>query len=121
MSDLALALKRMLNKPLYVALRRAKDPTRINSVLPRHIEWVLGAEQRGEIFLSGPFVGASQPGELGGMSIVRAASVDAASAVINADPFISEGVFDVEIMPWMLMEGSLTFNLTLSDQKTRVY
>ncbi len=121
MSDLSPVLQRMLNKPLYVALRRARDLKRLAEVLPRHLEWVVGAERRGEIFLSGPFTGGSQPGAQGGMTILRATSSEAASAIINDDPFIAEGVFDAEVKPWLLMEGSLAFNLTLSDQKTSVY
>ncbi|WP_439672388.1 YCII-related domain-containing protein [Cupriavidus necator] len=121
MNDISSLLRGMLNKPLYVALRRARDLPRMADVLQRHLEWVVLAEQRGEIFLSGPFTDGGEPGAGGGMTILRASSLAAAQQVIDADPFIAEGIFEAEVRPWLLMEGSLTFNLTLSDQKTMLY
>lgn len=121
MNDLSAALRGMLNKTLYVALRKPRDLQRISEVLPRHVEWIVRAEQRGEIFLSGPFTGDGQPGRHGGMTILHASTEAAAQEIIAADPFVAEGVFDIELRPWLLMEGSLTFNLTLSNQKAKIY
>ncbi|WP_341317534.1 YciI family protein [Paraburkholderia sp. IMGN_8] len=121
MNDLSSVLQGMLNKTLYVVLRKPRDLTRVSEVLPRHIEWIISAERRGEIFLSGPFTGPGQPGEHGGMTILRASSQEGAQQLIEADPFIAEGVFEVEVKPWLLMEGSLTCNFTLSNQQSKLY
>lgn len=49
-------LRAMLNKPLYVALRQPADLSRLPELLEEHLRWTIAAEQRGELFASGPFV-----------------------------------------------------------------
>jgi uncharacterized protein len=120
MSDLQTVLQNMLNKTFYVALRKPLDLTRVADVLPRHIEWMLEAERAGDIFLSGPFTGEGAPGSQGGMSILRAPSMDRAQRLIAQDPFIAEGVFEAELKPWLLMEGSLNCTITLSNQRASI-
>ena len=39
----------------------------------------------------------------GSLVVVEAESIDAARAIFNADPFVSEGIFEtIEIKPWRL-------------------
>jgi len=112
----------MLNKPLYVVLRTPRDTTRMGELLEAHLRWAIAAEQRGELFASGPFVAeGGTPGALGGMSILRAASEDEARAILAGDPFVAEGVFAIEVRRWLLMEGGFTVNVRLSDQSTRFF
>lgn len=110
-------LAQMLQKPLYVALRSPNDLARFGELLEEHLQWAIGAERRGELFASGPFVDeGGVPGALGGMSIVRAASLDEAQAILSQDPFIREGVYLPSIKKWLLMEGGVTVTLRFSDQ-----
>jgi len=120
MSDLQTVLRNMLNKTFYVALRKPLDLKRVADVLPRHLEWMLEAERTGEVFLSGPFTGEGPPGSQGGMSILRAPSMEEAQRLITQDPFIAEGVFEAELRPWLLMEGSLNCTITLSNQRASI-
>jgi uncharacterized protein len=120
MSDLQTVLQNMLNKTFYVALRKPRDLTHISEVLPRHIEWILEAERTGDVFLSGPFTGDGAPGPQGGMSILRAPSLDVARKLIAEDPFIAEGVFEAEVRPWLLMEGNINCMITLSNQRVSI-
>jgi uncharacterized protein len=114
-------LRAMLNKPLYVAIRSTVNRERMTELLEAHLQWAVAAEQRGELFASGPFVAdGAPPGALGGMSILRAASVEEALAILSHDPFVQEDVVTVEVRKWMLMEGSMTFTVRLSDQSTRL-
>lgn len=116
-----LLLRSMLNKPLYVALRTAKDLARMEQLMEPHLQWAIAAEQRGELFASGPFVADGVPaGALGGMSIVRAASEDEARSIIARDPFVAEGAVSIELRRWMLMEGGFTVTVRLSDQSSRL-
>ncbi|MFT4193523.1 YciI family protein [Ottowia sp.] len=111
----------MLNKPLYVALRQPRDTTRMNELLEAHLRWAVAAEQRGELFASGPFVAeGAAPGALGGMTIVRAGTEDGARAILAQDPFVQAGVVDIELRKWVLMEGSFTVNVRFSDQRSRI-
>lgn len=110
-------MQAMLKKPLYVVLRRPVDLSRINELLPAHLEWAVQCEKRGELFASGPFVqDGDAPGAQGGMSIVRADSAAEAERIVSGDPFVQQGVYAVEIKKWMLMEGGLTVTVRFSDQ-----
>lgn len=114
-------LQSMANKPLYVALRTPRDTTRMDELLEPHLRWAIAAERRGELFASGPFVADGvPPGMLGGMTIVRAASAEEAQAILAGDPFVAHGVIAVEIRRWMLMEGSFSVTVRLSDQSSRL-
>lgn len=117
-----LLLRCMLNKPLYVALRTTIDAARMDQLLESHLPWAAAAEQRGELFASGPFVADGVPAgtmTMGGMSIVRAASEGEARLILAGDPFIAEGAVSIELRRWMLMEGGFTVTVRLSDQSSR--
>lgn len=107
----------MLKKNLYVVLRTPVDLSRINELLPAHLEWAIQCERRGELFASGPFVAeGGAPGPAGGMSIFRAGSVEEVERILSGDPFIHQGVFAAEIKKWVLMEGGFTLSVRFSDQ-----
>ena len=114
-------LRAMLNKPLYVALRKPGDLARMPQLLEAHLHWMIAAERRGELFASGPFTDdESAPGSLGGMSIVRAASASHAKDILSCDPFVKEGVVTIDIKKWLLMEGGFSVSVRLSDQTARL-
>ena len=114
-------LAAMLNKPLYVALRSPANLARLAELLDAHLDWAVAAERRGELFASGPFVAdGALPGTAGGMSILRASSLEEAVTLLNDDPFIKEGVFVADVKKWMLMEGGLTLTVRFSDQTGRL-
>jgi len=117
MPDEPIQLAGMLNKPFYVVLRRPADLSRLDALLPAHLEWAVKAERRGELFMSGPFSAEdTKPGTQGGLSILRAESEAAAWRILEADPFIKQGVFTAEIKRWTLMEGGMTVTLRFSNQ-----
>ena len=117
-------MRAMLNKPLYAALRQPVDLSRVAALLEDHLRWAIGAEHRGELFASGPFVAEGfapgAPGALGGLSILRADSVEEAQRILQRDPFIREGVFKADVKRWMLMEGGLTLTVRFSDRSGRI-
>lgn len=111
----------MLNKPLYMALRTPLDIGRMQELMEAHLRWAIAAEQRGELFASGPFVAdGAAPGSLGGLSIVRAGSPDEAQAILANDPFVKEGVVAIDVRRWMLMEGGFSVTVRFSDQSSRL-
>lgn len=115
-------LAAMLNKTLYVALRTPVDTARMPSLLEAHLRWAIVCEQRGELFASGPFVAdGAAPGSLGGMSIVRADSLEEAQRILEADPFVREGVIALDIRRWVLMEGGISVSVRFSDQTGRLF
>ena len=115
-------LRAMLNKPLYVALRLPGRAERVAELLEAHLQWMVAAERRGELFASGPFVADGvPPGALGGMSIVRAASLEEAREILSRDPFVAEEVVTLDIRKWMVMEGGVTVTVRFSDQSGRLF
>lgn len=115
--DVQSQLAGMLNKPFYVALRKPADLSRLEALLPAHLEWAIKAERRGELFMSGPFSAeGAKPGTQGGLSILRADSEAGAWRILEEDPFIKQGIFTAEVKRWTLMEGSMTLTVRFSDQ-----
>ncbi|MCY1450227.1 hypothetical protein D9M71_670140 [compost metagenome] len=51
------------------------------------------------------------------MSILRAADQAEALRIVQSDPFIAHGVYDVEVRKWLLMEGGLTLHVSFSNQR----
>jgi len=117
----AAAAQALLNKPFFVGLRAPADLSRIEEVLQEHLQWIVAAEKRGEIFGSGPFVGDRVPlGVLGGMTILRAANLEEAKRILTQDPFILHGIYTLEVRKWLLMEGGFSINVSFSDQNYRL-
>lgn len=117
-TDTQVLLKSMLNLPLFVAIRRPSNLERFDEHLESHLEWAMASEERGELFASGPFVkDGGVPGAQGGMSIVRANDLNHAIEIIQRDPFISAGVYQVTMEKWTLMEGTFNVAITLSNQR----
>ncbi|KDD68978.1 hypothetical protein V466_11160 [Pseudomonas mandelii PD30] len=107
----------MLNKTLFVVIRKPRDLTHMPVLLDAHLKWAIRAQERGELFASGPFVSdQAAPGELGGMSILRAADQAEAERLIQGDPFIAHGVFEADVRKWLLMEGGLTLHVSFSNK-----
>ena len=101
-----------------MAFRTPQDLTRMSELLGAHLQWAIAAQNRGELFASGPFVSEQYaPGQLGGMTILRAADQAEAERLVQADPFIANGVFGAEVRKWMLMEGGITVHMTFSDKR----
>lgn len=113
--------QRMLRKKLFVVFSRSKTtPDKIASVLPDHLEYMIGLEKSGVVFASGPLTdsGGSPRGE--GMTILRTASADEARRIAERDPFFVAGLREFEIKEWTLMEGSVTLRVNYSDQSIEV-
>ena len=63
----------------------------------RHIAYVKSLDDAGKLVLAGPFENFP-----GGMVIVRAESIEAATEIAKSDPFVSEGVRRFEVRKWHL-------------------
>src|SRR5215813_11544325 len=107
----------MLRKKLYVVLSRGgAAPEKIAEHLPRHLEYMIGLEKKGVLFASGPLAEADGKTRGDGLTIVRAASAQAAREIAAADPFVVHGLRSFELREWTVMEGSLGIKVHFSDQ-----
>ena len=77
----------------------ARDATR-----PAHRDYLAEVTERGGLLLSGPHVG----GEPAALIVFEADTEDDARALIDADPFVLEGlVADVTVREWEPVSGRL--------------
>jgi len=114
-------MAKMLRKRLFVAIRIPADVEKGGQFLADHLQWAIDAEKRGELFMSGPFLGGGRPGARGGMTLLRAGSEEDAHAIMASDPFIINGAYTFELREWIVMEGSISFNTSFSDRTVRVF
>lgn len=113
-------MQRMLKKHLFVMLRRTVKPEQSPLYFQAHLEWMIDAEKRAQIFGSGPFiaheVAPGTPGSpAGSMTILRAASRDEAIRIAESDPYVTSGTIAYEMKEWMVMEGTFALRINFSD------
>jgi uncharacterized protein len=105
--------KTMLRKKLYVVLSKGgAAPGKI----AEHLEYMIGLEKKGVLFASGPLAEADGKTRGDGLTILRAASAQAAREIAEADPFVVHGLRSFELREWTVMEGSLGIKVHFSDQ-----
>jgi uncharacterized protein YciI len=109
--------QRMLRKKLYVVLSKGNATTdQIGTVLPQHLEYVIGLEKDGVLFASGPLTAAAGLPAGDGLTILRAGSIEQARTIASADPFVINKLRTFEVREWTVMEGSLGLKVNFSDQ-----
>ena len=113
--------KGMLRKKLYVILSKGgATPEQLGSVLPDHLEYMIGLEKQGVLFASGPLT--TMPGKpVGdGLTVLRAENEEDARRIASADPFVVKKIRTFEVREWTVMEGSFGVRLNFSDQTLEI-
>jgi uncharacterized protein YciI len=113
--------KGMLRKKLYVILSKGgATPDQLGTVLPDHLEYMIGLEKQGVLFASGPL--ATTPGKPAGdgLTVLRAESEDDARRIASADPFVVKKIRTFEVREWTVMEGSLGVRVNFSNQSLEI-
>jgi uncharacterized protein len=100
---------------LFVMLRRTLEPALLREHLAEHLRWMIAAEKRGAIFLSGPIAKREGASHLDGLTIIRAASLADAEALAADDPLVRIGAVAFEMREWTANEGAINVTVTLSD------
>jgi hypothetical protein len=112
---------KMLRRKFFAVLSKASaTPEKLKALLPAHLEYMIGLEKRGVLFASGPLSDGAGPPSGAGLSILRAANVEEARALAEADPFVSGGLRSFELKEWTIMEGTLGLRVSFSDQSVEV-
>lgn len=92
-------------------------PDEIKAVLPRHLDYQRQMESEGKLFLAGPLSDESGDEMQGaGLIVYRAASMDEARSLADADPMHAEAKRRYTLRKWLVNEGALSFSLALSTQ-----
>lgn len=100
---------------LFVMLRRTLDPALLREHLATHLRWMIDAEKRRVIFLSGPIAKRDGGTHLDGLTIIRTASLADAEALAAEDPLVKIGAVAFEMREWTANEGAINVTVTLSD------
>jgi uncharacterized protein YciI len=108
--------KGMLKLKLFVIFSQGKGLD-VTPYLADHLEYMIALERQGKLFASGPL---GDPSKADGMTIVRAASEEEAQQLALCDPFVVNGIRTFKIVPWTVMEGSLSVTVNFSDQTARI-
>ncbi|HWV43209.1 YciI family protein [Pseudorhodoplanes sp.] len=109
-------LKGMLRLKLFVIFSQGKGLD-VTPYLADHLQYMIELEREGKLFASGPL---GDPSKADGMTIVRAADEDEARRIALKDPFVIHGIRTFKIMPWTVMEGSLSVTVNFSDQTAKI-
>jgi uncharacterized protein YciI len=109
--------KGVLAKRLYVIFTTPTNGIEaVHDQLPAHLVYQKDLEARGITFGAGPFADDAEKDWSGeGMIIVRAESVQDATAIALADPMHSSGARSFRVRPWLLNEGSYTVTVRYSQ------
>ena len=103
---------------LYVAQSTpAAEPDVLKSTLPDHLAYQARLEAEGKLVMAGPLSDESgDQMQAMGMIIYRAASMDEARALADADPMHARGARTYVLRKWLINEGSLTVSVQLAGQ-----
>jgi uncharacterized protein YciI len=113
--------RKMLRKKLYVVMSKpVASPDKLQMYLSAHLEYMIGLEKRGHVFLSGPLADSEGPPTGLGLTVLRAKDAAEARALAEADPFFINGIRTFDLKEWTLMEGTLGVRVNLSDQSIEV-
>jgi len=96
-------------------------PERLAETLQAHLAYQAELEGAGVLVLAGPL--SDETGEQmngSGLIIYRAESMAAARGIAEADPMHKEGVRKFTLHKWLVNEGSLQLNVSLSAQSVKL-
>ena len=101
---------------LYVVISKAKNLESVNQNLVEHRSYLKELEERNVLFGARPlWTNDGQYFEGDGLLIYRANSVAEAQEIAQADPMHTSGTRTFTIRPWLLNDGKITIQVTLSE------
>lgn len=95
----------------------AGDKDRVREKLQVHLDYQRDLERRGVLLAAGPL--SDEKGEAWtgrGMIILRAASLEEARRIAEADPMHASGARNFVLLPWLMNEGSFSLVVKLASQ-----
>ena len=98
-----------------------KTPEELREKLPAHLAYQAELEQQGKLTMARPLsdlTGNMMEGA--GLIIYKAESLEAATALADADPMHKAGIREYTIRRWLVNEGSFQLDIKLSAQTVRL-
>jgi uncharacterized protein len=114
-------MQKMLRKKLYVLISKPLvPPEKLKPLLATHLDYMIGLEQRGVLFASGPLTEPDGAPSGHGLTVLRVKDAAEARRIAEAEPFFAQGLRTFELKQWTVMEGTLGVRVNLSDQSVEV-
>jgi uncharacterized protein len=114
-------MQKMLRKKLYVLISKPLvPPEKLKPLLATHLDYMIGPEQRGVLFASGPLTEPDGAPSGHGLTVLRVKDAAEARRIAEAEPFFAQGLRTFELKQWTVMEGTLGVRVNLSDQSIEV-
>lgn len=95
-------------------------PEAVKAVLAEHLAYQRKLEEQGTLVLAGPLsdeTGTQMQGS--GMMIYRAESMEAATAMAEADPMHQQAARSFTLRKWLVNEGTINLSVGLSTGQIR--
>lgn len=107
---------------LYVAISEpAGAPEQVKESLAAHLAYQADLERAGKLAFAGPMSDETGDHMIGvGMIVYRAASLDDARALADADPMHASGARSYTLRKWLINEGSMTLTVGLSTGRAEL-
>ena len=107
----------MLRKRLFAVISKGADrPELIHSLLPEHLQYMIGLEKAGILFASGPLTAGDGAVVGDGLTILNVDTLEHARTLASIDPFARSGARTFSVREWTLMEGRMQVTLSFSDK-----
>lgn len=114
--------KGVLGRELFVVLSKPNaSAAEIEQALGEHLAYQKRLESEGRLFAAGPL--GDEAGEvwsMEGLVVLRASSLEEARALAAADPIHAGGYRTCTVRPWLLNEGRLIIDLSLSAKSAEL-
>jgi uncharacterized protein len=88
------------------------DQAAIQEHLQEHLAWLIGLEESGVLFASGPLLSGPGVGPGSGVTVLRAEDEDEARLIALGDPFVLAGLRTFAVHRWRLNEGSVSLRVS---------
>jgi uncharacterized protein YciI len=92
----------------------------VQRVLPEHGQWLFDLEEKGVMFMGGPFRAPDYEWDGSGAIFLRADSLAEAQSESERDPLFIEGLRTYDVRGWQLNEGRLNLSLNLHSNRIDV-
>ncbi len=86
------------------------DEQRRNEIQDAHLNHLATLHEAGHLIAAGPLVGGDTTGFRG--ATILNVSADEARALCEQDPAVQAGVFDVQVLPWLVPAGAVQYSRT---------
>ncbi len=114
-------LGQMMAKEYYlIENRMLVAPSELGAHLEAHLEFMIGLEKDGTLFLSGPLYDREGKMTGEGITVVRAGSFEEAEEIAARDPFVVAGLRQPTVHRWVVNEGRVSVSVDLSDCSSRL-